>query len=264
MSIPGKTGCVLVYFLLFAGCSGELSPPPLIIASDATFAPFHWLDKSGKATGFDIELARAVATTAGFEPQVEVLAYDALFSGLLDNTHDIVAATTGITPEREQLYLFSQPYYKTCQVAVVRAGTAEPRSIAELAGTRIGASGAGTSVKATKTLDGVLISIDDGQGVTSLDAGLIDAWIVDEFDGIAAARESSGRLRVLPEPIAEERYGFVLAPERLDLKTRLDSSLAQLVEDGTMASLRRQFGVDRSDDWPVECGTAPSAAKNPP
>ena len=33
----------------------------LRIASDATFPPFHWVDEAGRTTGFDIELARAVA-----------------------------------------------------------------------------------------------------------------------------------------------------------------------------------------------------------
>ena len=86
---------------------------------------------------------------------------------------------------------------------------------------------------------------------SSLEAGIIDAWIVDEFDGVTATRVSQGRLRVLSEPVALERYAFVLAADRADLKTRLDRSLAQLVQDGTVAKLRVRFGVERDAGWPV-------------
>ena len=236
---------------LIAGCNAESPLPVLRIASDATFVPFHLVDESGNPTGFDIELAQAVATQAGFMPEVIVLPYDDLFSGLVANTHDVVAATTGITPEREQVYLFTRPYFETCQVAVVRTGPGEPAKLSDLKGMRVGAGGTGTSMKAMQSINAEHVRLDGGQGVPSLEAKTVDAWIVDEFDGIAAARESGGRLGVLPEPVALEYYGFVLAHERRDLKARLDQSLTQLEENGVIARLQAKFGVERGPEWPV-------------
>lgn len=242
---------VILSMVLFAGCTTGTSLPVLRIASDATFAPFHFLDEAGRTTGFDIELARAVASGAGFEPLVVVLPYDELFSGLSAKTHDVVAATTGITAERERIYLFGEPYFETCQVAVVRAGPGEPGALADLRGARVGAAGAGTSMKALQTIAGDRIRLADGEGVSSLEAGIVDAWIVDEFDGVSAARASQGRLRVLSEAVALEQYAFVLAADRADLKAKLDRSLAQLVQDGAVAKLRVRFGVERDAGWPV-------------
>jgi ABC-type amino acid transport substrate-binding protein len=209
------------------------------------------LDEAGKPTGFDIELARAVARNAGFEPKILVLPYENLFSGLVANTHDVIAATTGITPEREQLYLFSRPYYETCQVAVVRTGSTEPSSLADLRGARIGAGGSGTSMKAMQTIDATHVHLDDGQGVPALEAGEIDAWLVDEFDGVAAARGSGGRLRVLPEAVALEHYAFVIAKGRQDLEARLNRSLVLLEQNGYIDKLQIEFGVERDLNWPV-------------
>jgi cystine transport system substrate-binding protein len=242
---------IVLVLSVLAGCTMESPGPVLRIASDATFAPFHLVDESGNPTGFDIELARAVATQAGFSTEVVVLPYDDLFSGLVAKTHDVVAATTGITPKREQLYLFTQAYFETCQVAVVRAGPGEPMNLTDLRGKRVGAGGAGTSFKAMQSIDAEHISLDGGQGVPSLEADIIDAWIVDEFDGIAAARESGGRLGVLPEPVALEYYGFVLAHDRPDLKAKLDQGLAELEKNGELARLRAEFGIERGPDWPV-------------
>jgi ABC-type amino acid transport substrate-binding protein len=242
---------VTLGLLLSVACTTNTTPPGLRIASDATFAPFHFLDENETPTGFDIELARAVAIEAGFVPQVVVLAYDELFSGLQANTHDMIAATTGITPEREQLYLFSAPYFATCQVAVVRAGPGEPQSLADLRGARIGAGGAGTSFKAMQTIAGEHVRLAEGQGEAALADGSIDAWLVDEFDGVAAARGAQGNLRVLPDPVALEHYGFVIGHDRQELKDRLNWGLAALVERGEVARLRARFGVERGPDWPV-------------
>lgn len=243
----------MLLLVLLVACSKDAAPPNLRIATDATFAPFHLIDAAGQTTGFDVELARAVAIHAGYEPEVIVLPYADLFTGLTDGSHDLVAATTGITRDRQQTYRFSMPYFTTCQVAVVRRGSSEPQAVAELKGKRIGASGAGTSFHAMQLIDGVHVSLEDGEGISSLQSDAIDAWIVDEFDGVGASRASNGQLAVLPEGIANEQYGFVLAMEQTNLQGRLNSSLAALEAEGVVARLKERFGVARAPGWPVQC-----------
>ena len=225
----------------------------LRIATDATFPPFHFIDDDGQVDGFDVALARAVAEHAGFDVEVVVLDYDELFAGLSAGRHDLVAATTGITEERQKEYLFSAPYYETCQAAVVRNNAAGPRAVVDLEDRRIGAAGSGTSASAMyQTLAAEHVRIDDGQGPTLLAAHEIDAWIVDEFVAVRAARESFGQFRVLPDPVAAEHYGLVIAWGRDTLKARLDQSLEALQLDGTVEKLQKQYGVDRDSEWPVE------------
>ena len=244
----------LLVAMVATGC-GAGDPPALRIASDATFSPFHFLDEAEVPTGFDIELARELARDAGLEPKVTVLPYDELFAGLATGTHDVVAATTGITPERQAVYLFSMPYFRTCQAALVRNSDNEPMTLADLATATVAASGNGTARAAMLSLDaGQHRSIDDGKGVRLLNERTIDAWIVDEFDAVQAARASEGRLKVLPEPVAVENYGLVLAAHDAALKQTLDQSLSALGNDGRLTELRARFGVDRDADWPVDCG----------
>jgi ABC-type amino acid transport substrate-binding protein len=252
-----RTGLPYLLLFLAAGCQGETPEATLRIASDATFPPFHLVDDNGNVTGFDIELARALAIHAGFQPEVVVLAYDNLFSGLLDESHDVVAATTGITPERQKKYLFSDAYFDTCQVAVVRVGEGEPSVLTDLRNLRIGASGSGTSAAAMRTIDGRPIEVDSGQGLAALLADDIDAWIVDEFDGVAAARASAGRLAVLPEGVAGERYGFVFAEGQIETKSQLDKALDELRKNGTLRELQGEFGLSRGPGWPVACSGNP-------
>jgi ABC-type amino acid transport substrate-binding protein len=232
----------------------------LRIATDATFAPFHLIGADGRPTGFDVELAGLLAERAGYEAIFLVLPYDQLFDDLLGGNHDVVAATTGITAEREEKYLFTTPYYDTCQAALVRVGADEPGSLAELAGRRVGASGAGTSVRALDKLtetEYVLLNtgestiLDDGS-VPDLQDGTIDALVVDEFDAVEAARASGGRLRVLSEPVALEQYALVLRPDDTEIKRRLDNALEEARNDGSLARLEQKYGLDRGAEWPIE------------
>ena len=260
----------LTVFLSF-GILGCTAVPPstdegsgrvVTIASDATFAPFHYVDSEGNVTGFDIELARSVVERLGMRVEVEVVAYDRLFIDLLAGQHQVVAATTGITAEREKRYLFSSPYFLTCQAALVRAGEDEPKSLKELTGRKVGAAGAGTSVAALALLpesvpillsgrEASEVSILDDGSVPALENHEIDALIVDEFDAVLAARRSGGQLRVLREPVALERYGFVFAPSDGDLKQRFDAAIKSMLRDGSLQELEGKFGLDRGEDWPV-------------
>jgi cystine transport system substrate-binding protein len=242
--------------ILLGAALGAAQTPSLRIASDATFPPFHFIDEAGQPTGFEIELARLIAEREGLVPHVLVLPYDELLPGLASGAHHLVAATTGITPEREKLYLFTRPYFETCQAALVRAGENEPKSLAELSGRRVGAAGAGTSARALAGLQGVeAVALGKGEaGVAFLEKGRIDALIVDEFGAVRTARASNGRLRVLAEPVALERYAFVLALAGGELKSALDSALEAIERKGLLEDLRKKFGVERDEDWPVKIG----------
>jgi len=227
--------------------------PVLRIVSDATFAPFHFIGDGGTPTGFDIEFARLIAERVGLEPTVEVLPYGELFGGLSAKAHDVVAATTGWTAERAATYLFTEPYFVTCQAALVRVGPDEPATLADLSGRRVGASESGTAARAMRSIEGgTPVTLEEGAGLELLLTGAVDAIIVDEFDAVEASRESDGQLRVLAQPVARERYAFVLARDRHALKAQLDQALATLEAEGEVAALRARFGVERDAEWPVQ------------
>jgi ABC-type amino acid transport substrate-binding protein len=257
---------VIAALMALAGCTGGVDEDALrevSIATDATFPPFHYIDENGEATGFDVELASELVRRAGYEPRVVVVPYDRLFDNLLAGSYQLVAASTGITPERGEKYLFTAPYYDTCQAALVRVGDDEPANLTELAGRRVGAAGAGTSVKALESISGVVpVLLSEGEAteaviqedgrVPVLEDSSIDALVVDEMDAVVAAQASNGMLRVLSEPVALEQYGLVLAPDNADLKRVLDQSLENFRQDGSLERLEIKYGLDRGDDWPID------------
>lgn len=247
--------CQAAWAAALACAAGGCAAPraTLTIATDAAAPPLHMRDAAGAATGYDVELARRVARSAGFEPVVVILPYEELLTSLDDGRADLVAATIGVTPERERSYLFSAPYFETCQAVLVRRGPGEPGRLADLRGRSVAAAPGGTSERAARGIAGAEFhAISKGSnGVAELTTGRADACVNDEFAAVAAARARPEALAVLAEPAAQESYAFVMPRGRLELKRRIDAAIADALRSGAAAELRRRFGVVRDADWPV-------------
>ncbi len=241
---------LLAVAVMLAGCSAA---PSIRVATDAVFPPFHYVDDSGSLAGFDIELAREALDRAGMQAHFErAESYAALFEGLQDGDYDVVAATTGITPQRQERYGFTRPYFVTCLGVLVRAGPGEPRSPADLVGRRVAASAGTTSASAAHNIERATVVETNRwrDSLAALRAGDVDAVIIDEFEAVPFARDADD-LDVLPDPAAIESYGLVLRLDDVDLRRRLDAAIDAMEADGTLAELRERFGLDRPADWPL-------------
>lgn len=65
------------------------------IGTEGTYAPFTYHDESGKLTGYDVEVARAVADKLGFKVDFKETAWDAMLAGLKAERFDLVANQVG-------------------------------------------------------------------------------------------------------------------------------------------------------------------------
>ncbi len=96
----------------------------ITFATDPTFAPFESLDGEGNFTGFDIDLARALAARLGLKAEFEAVSYDGLIGTLVVGRDDAVISAFVIQPERGKEASFTPPYFDAGLVLVTRAGTA--------------------------------------------------------------------------------------------------------------------------------------------
>ena len=89
-----------------------LEPGVLRVASAFPDPPFE-VTIDGKETGFDVELMRLICEDLGLARyQVEYAGddFNVIFDGLSGESYDAIISGTKITPEREQVALFSDPY----------------------------------------------------------------------------------------------------------------------------------------------------------
>lgn len=94
--------------------SGEIR-----MGTNAAFAPFEYMQGSD-VVGFDVSLSKIIANECGKKLKVVDMNFDALIAALQSGAVDFVAAGMTATEERRQNVDFSQPYYKSNQVIIVR------------------------------------------------------------------------------------------------------------------------------------------------
>ncbi len=89
------------------------------MGTNATFWPFEYTEGS-EVVGFDITMSQYIAKGYGKQLEVINMEFDALIAALQAGSIDFVAAGMSITPDRQAEVDFSDPYYSSEQVVIVR------------------------------------------------------------------------------------------------------------------------------------------------
>jgi polar amino acid transport system substrate-binding protein len=213
--------------------------------------PFD-LMRNGVATGFDVELMRAVCERLGLA--LRPLAYKGdnfndIFKGLIEGTCDAIISGTTITPERSAIVKFSQPYLVFNQgIAVNRRRTPKVTSVADLRGLTAGIQSGNTSDIVARRLlgeraiadiryypyHGIMTALDD------LEAGRI-GLIIKLFPVISWLVRERADLAVVMQQPTDERLGIAFAPNRSDLCEAVDEAIRQLRASGKFAQLQANW-----------------------
>lgn len=111
---------------------GAAESKKLVVGFDKSYPPYGFVGDDGEYTGFDLDLAKAVADKQGWEVKYEAIDWDA--KDTLLNSGAINCIWNGFTMEgREDGYTFSEPYMLNEQVLVVKKD-ADIKSWDDLAG----------------------------------------------------------------------------------------------------------------------------------
>ena len=113
-------GLTVLSLLVVLGGGLVLAQDKYIVASDIPWKPFEMITADGEFFGFDLDLIRAVAITAGFEIEIQNVAFDAIIEEVRTGRAHIGASGFTITAEREETIDFSGPYFLSNQAVVIR------------------------------------------------------------------------------------------------------------------------------------------------
>ncbi|MGI6192457.1 MAG: transporter substrate-binding domain-containing protein [Christensenellales bacterium] len=144
---------VLVMALTFGACgtSGNTGDKPVLrVGMECNYAPFNWtqMDESngavpissgGYAGGYDVEIAKLLADALDRELVIVKTEWEGLIPALNSGKIDVVIAGMSPTAERAESVDFSEPYYESELVIVVRKDGpyASATSLADFAGAKI-------------------------------------------------------------------------------------------------------------------------------
>ncbi|NLL99853.1 MAG: transporter substrate-binding domain-containing protein [Treponema sp.] len=101
----------------------ELSGEKTIrLGTNAAFPPFEYVDGKN-IVGFDITMGQYIAKDFATKLEIVDMAFDSLIPALASGTIDFIAAGMSVTEERKKNVDFSDPYYESKQVIIIRNDT---------------------------------------------------------------------------------------------------------------------------------------------
>lgn len=224
--------------------------------SDPAYEPWVVGNDPSSGEGFESAVAYAVAQQLGYDAdQVEwvPVTFDQIIAPGA-KSFDFAINQVSISPERAENLDFSSSYYDTAQAVVTLEGSsvAGATSLAELKDAKLGAMVGTTSLTvAQDAIDpstDIQVFNDNDQVKQALQAGLIDAIVVDLPTALyITAAELDGGVLVgqLPSDDAAgaDQLGLVL-DKGSSLTEPVTEAVDTLREDGTLADLESQWLTD--------------------
>ncbi|MFM8980159.1 MAG: transporter substrate-binding domain-containing protein [Planctomycetia bacterium] len=228
----------------------------LVIATEAEFRPFEWVEPSGKVVGFDIDLAEAVAEGLGVRLEVRNVKFDSILSELRQGLADLVVSGMTVTPERAQSVRFSQPYFFTVTALLLnRASAGTVAAAGELddpARTVAVKEGTTGEQSARKMLPRARIVSHKTENGAALDVaeGRADAFLYDLHSVEQHHAQHPERTVLLRTPVTVEAYAIAGRLEDSELMARVDATLEAMRKDGRLAALKARHGPTGSIEAP--------------
>ena len=110
----------IMFSMIFAlsGCNNQ-SKTKLIVATNAEFAPFEYLD-GDEFKGIDMDIIKAYGEYANIEIEIKNMDFDATLLSVSTNKADLAIAAITKNEKREETLSFSNSYYTANQVVIVK------------------------------------------------------------------------------------------------------------------------------------------------
>ena len=104
------------------------SSEPVVVATDAPFPAYTYVDEAGTITGFERDLMDEVCRRAILTCTWTQANFDQLIPGVMAGDFDVVLGGIAVTPERRELVDFTRPYHGTDpnEWYIGRPGAPEP------------------------------------------------------------------------------------------------------------------------------------------
>ncbi len=233
-----------------------LSPPPTLtkgvlkIAVEGTYAPFTFKDAQGKLTGFDVDVARALAAKLGLQPEFVLTEWSGILAGLQAGKYDVIINQVGITAERQKSIGFSDPYvYSRPQIAVHLTKGQNYATLADLKGKRVGVGLGTVFEKDLRDAGGINVVTYPGtpEYLADLGSGRLDAIYNDRLLIGYLAKSQGLPIKGVGAAGSVDSMGIAIKKTNVLLKLAVNAALKGMKADGTLARIGQQwFGQDVS------------------
>jgi cystine transport system substrate-binding protein len=207
------------------------------VGTEGTYAPFTYHDESGKLTGFDVDIATAIAQRLGVKPEFVEGKWDGLIAGLDVNRYDAVINEVSVTDARKAKYDFSTPYITTRAVLIVRTDNTTIKTFDDLKGKKSANTLTSNFGKIAKDHGADVVPVQGfNESIDLLTSGRVDATVNDSLSFLDFKKHKP-----------DDQSAVLLRKGDPALVAAVDKALADIKADGTYAKISaKYFGKDVS------------------
>lgn len=219
----------------------------IVVAMEGTWMPWTYHDaETNELTGFDYEVAKAVAAKLGVEAQFEECPWDSIFAGI-GNRYDICVNGVDWTQERADNYTLSNPYVYNYPVLIVRTDS-DIKSFEDLKGKTTANTASSTYAALAESYGATNQPVDDLNSTLQL---LIDNRIqatinsADTFNEYMA-NNPDAPLKIAARADSANSVVIVMPKDNAGtLADAINKAIDELRQDGTLTQLSiKYFGTD--------------------
>ena len=209
-----------------------------IIATDTSFPPFEFKSSNNEYVGIDIDLVKKIAELEGFEVEFRPMDFGGIIPALQSGQVDAAIAGASITEERKNTVDFSDPYYETGVVAVVRDDNTTIKTLEDLAGKRVavknGTEGAKLAEDKLKGKANISVFEDSVSMYKAVENKQSDVAFEDlPVAGYTIKINQDSKLRIATEKLTSGYYGFMTKKgANSELMEKFNKGLKTLRENG--------------------------------
>ncbi len=267
-----KTSIIIVATLLivaslalcFAGCGTKGKTPAeikeagvLIVATNAAFEPFEYLDENGKPTGWDMDIAKAFADLLGVKLEIRNMEFDSVLGAVASGTADIGMAGISYSESRDKTVDFSNGVFNSSQMIIVKSDNTDIEDAYDLEGKVVGAQ-RGTVGDLLAQLDPDWASDGEGgyilgtpsdvlpygtaaEAVQALTKGFVDAVILDKMPAEAIVDKMGGEVKILEKSVFDDEYAFAVAEGNAELQAWINDAIDTLKANGKWDEITQKY-----------------------
>jgi polar amino acid transport system substrate-binding protein len=157
--------------------------------------------------------------------------------------YDVALSQVTITPERAEVVDFTEPYFESDQGVLVKAGTTvetidDARALQW--GVQSGTTGADYLANEVQPESEAQVFQDLSAGFAALEAGQLDAFMMDTAIVLAQAAASGGSEEVVAQFKTGEEYGGIL-PKGSTNADAINAVITELRDDGSLGAFAEEW-----------------------
>lgn len=233
---------IIVVITLICGGNSLWANTKIIVGYDNNYPPYEFVNDKGEATGYNIDLIKAIAKELNIELEFRAGVWSEIRSAFDNHQIDLLSGMF-YTPERNKYYDFSVPHSMISYVVFTRNGEEKIESIEELSGKKILTQKNDYAYEWLSKKDNYVIGVDSPkEAIISLSAGNYDCAVLSKTVGLYYSKILNiYNLEMSSNVLLKQRFCFAVQKNNYELISQINEGLIYLKNEGKLLEIQEKW-----------------------